>query len=271
MMRLVRIICHLAPAWIVLAVFVAGMIFMEQARGIHDKVSRSGKTERPESRYGLPSTDYVELDGFTLASYGPASTAWVAYTIDRQKTTATEPRQSFHEASDVPHEFRPRLAWYEGWNAKHKHDPIQKGHLFPARAAAYSAASERACFEARNILPQAAALNVGPWKEVETREFELGKTNTVYVCCGPLWAPVNGESSYTVEMVGGIPKPPGFWKSILIDDGKTIRAESWIFPNRNDDLPEPGAARVSIDELESVARLNLWPDVPGEMELEAAK
>lgn len=236
--------------------------------------SCSGNSQNvpPEARYGLPAGEQVNLAGYTLCEYGPASTAWAAYCLDPGQR-GNEPRQSFREALSVPSEYRPRLEFYAGWNADHPGQLIDKGHLFFAKAAAYSYKTERACFEARNLVPQADSLNKGPWRQVE--EYELSMRDqgwTVRTVCGPLWSPVEGDS-FTVQMVGNIPMAPALWKSTLVEKNGRKAMCNWIFPNRNENLPTPDEARVSTDEIERRDRVSLWElvDEPLQSELESQR
>jgi endonuclease G len=201
---------------------------------------------------GAPeNSDFVVREIYTLASDPLTKMAvWVAYRVTKD---TVGPSQSRDWASDpwlAPDEtLEPDD--YKDSNATLK---VDRGHQAPL--AAFSGTPfwlETDILS--NITPQSSALNEGPWQQLEARETKLAvdKNIAVYVLTGPLFE----------QMMPPLPKsderhrvPSGYWKVVMTTGG---RLTAFIFGQDTPRNADYCTKRVSLDEVELRARLNLLP------------
>jgi endonuclease G len=140
-----------------------------------------------------------------------------------------------------------------------------RGHLKPA-------ADSRSCIEhmddcrlISNITPQCPELNVGPWFDLEKYVRACARhSGPVYVCTGP-------SLSYIDTTESGIIVPEFYWKALLINEDNP-KVFGFIIPNSiNSKSIHFSSYLISIDELESIINVDLFPQLPDETEANCEK
>jgi endonuclease G len=201
---------------------------------------------------GAPGNDDVIVREIYTLSAEPLTkmSVWVAYRVTPDTVGPSQTRNWTADPWLLP-ERTLEPDDYDGSNAALK---VDRGHQAPL--AAFSGTrfwSETNILS--NITPQSSALNEGPWQQLEARETKLAKDAkiAVYVLTGPLFE----------KLMPPLPKaderhrvPSGYWKVVATEDG---RLSAFLFGQDADRNAKYCAARVSLDEVELRARLELMP------------
>lgn len=144
-----------------------------------------------------------------------------------------------------------------------------RGHMAPnyAMAVCHGEAAQRASFLMSNVVPQLHGLNAGLWKDLELRIAQryTERYGEVWVTVGPVFDP-----AVPARRIGPIDTrvrvPDAFWLVVArrTSEGRLL-AEALIVPHReiwrDQDLSR---YLVSIDEVERVTGLDLFPGLPAE-------
>jgi len=109
-----------------------------------------------------------------------------------------------------------------------------------------------------NITPQMAALNQGPWENLESRVRGLARSRGetgVFVMTGPLYeramAPLpEADEAHTV--------PSGYWKVVAVIDGGTISVAAFIFDQQTPRDSDVCTHIKTIREVEQRSRLDFF-------------
>lgn len=118
-----------------------------------------------------------------------------------------------------------------------------------------------------NITPQMSDLNQGPWGKIEDTERGLAEDGAVvYVITGPLYErdmpPLpNADEPHRV--------PSGYWKVVATQSGDgydSIWIAAFIFDQETPGDADPLDYQVTVDEVESRARLDVMWELPDEVE-----
>jgi endonuclease G len=120
-----------------------------------------------------------------------------------------------------------------------------------------------------NVVPQPAALNRGPWYELEkvvsnAPEKQLTEADTFWVIAGPVF-----EGGVVGETIGhGIAVPDSFFKIVAWTDrtGK-FKAMAFIFP-KDATVKNPTVYLSSVDELEKRTGIDFFPELTPSVEEE---
>jgi endonuclease G len=201
---------------------------------------------------GAPeNSDFVVREIYTLAADPLTKMAvWVAYRVTKDTVGPSQSREWSSDPWLAPNEtLEPED--YEDANARLN---VDRGHQAPL--AAFSGTPFWLDTDIlSNITPQSSALNQGPWQQLEARETKLAvdKNIAVYVLTGPLFE----------QMMPALPKsderhrvPSGYWKVVMTNGG---RLTAFIFGQDTPRNADYCTRRVSLDEVELRARLNLLP------------
>lgn len=201
---------------------------------------------------GTPeNANIIVREVYTLAADPLTKLAvWVAY---RMTPETIEPSQQRGWAADpwlAPDETLEE-ADASGANAQLGTD---RGHQAPLAASSGTPFWPQTNILS-NITPQAAALNQGPWQQLEARERSLAQSGrlAVYVVTGPLFErlmePLPGADE-------GHRVPSAYWKVVRTSDG---RMSAFIFDQATPRNARYCDGRVSLDEVELRARLIVLP------------
>lgn len=227
-----------------------------------------------ELRYGAPTADYVSGPGFSWSYDGRVRTSrWALEYLDARRVAVHGRAGSFRADQSIPAEVRAENSDYLGTE-------YDRGHLVPAADMAWSRAAEHSSFSLTNAAPQNAALNRGLWAHLERELRADALHRQIWIATGPAWlpgdAPPQGaeqsgaDDHVHVPLIGGdhLWVPTHWWKvSLTVDPAPELRA--WMVPNATP--PEDavlGDYRVSVDEIEHWAGVDLWPLLEHAAELE---
>jgi len=137
--------------------------------------------------------------------------------------------------------------------------PYDRGHFAPLASFNGDRDASSVDFYS-NIVPQVAALNQGPWQDLEAAVRNIVCTGeTVWVMTGPLYentmAPLPlADEPHTV--------PSGFWKIVVGADGGGVWVASFAF---DQDTPRDADIEdhlVSVDDLEGRTGLDFLRELP---------
>lgn len=242
------------------------------------------KSERPEIALGVPG-EYLERHGYILGKPGHF-TPWVCEHLTKASFVQRSKRDdfTFYADDDVPSEFRATLWDYHG-------SGYDRGHMAPAGDCEHDAMAMRDCFRLSNMMPQTPELNRVEWRKLEEHVRDLAREDgvQVWVFTGPAFVPdETGEIRFEALGDHQVWIPSHCWKVVFIRDdlpagekpisklhaklGSSGEVAAWLMPNVANP-PKFEDCRVSVDEVEKAAGLDLFSALPDEIEegLEAAK
>lgn len=230
------------------------------------------RSNRPLYRYGVPEGTVIDAGRWCMAFDG--RTRVPRWTLE--SFTAAELQRHTKRSGDfradgrIPREFRPTLADYSTKGFDRGHCAAAANHPLPDDNAL--------TFLLSNVAPQDSSMNRGIWRELEESiRSRAIVENRVWVITCPLWLPANDQVIVRTIGVNRVAVPTHFGKAILEADGAEkgrVSSSAWIIPNAP---PADGAKiddfRVSVDDFEASAGLDLWPKLPDDIEttIEAAK
>lgn len=198
---------------------------------------------------------------------------WVAYQLTRSKMFAVAGNDLTRGRH--AHEFIPdsQLDQDGRFNAPTNGDftgignldrPHDRGHLAPAEAFKWDREAYRATFKVSNIALQASRFNRQLWNQLETQmQGWACDYGTLYVITGVVFAD-EGSETFTLRVQRDMEThiPTHFYKA-LYTPSHGGRAIAFVFDNHDDAGPlEDGAA--SVRELETMAGLDFFPDMPAD-------
>ena len=218
---------------------------------------------RPETRYGMPSTDHCLMNrGFIVGySYLFRQPAWTLQLIDADSSTDNVDRRDvFRPDQRIPEQFRTELSDY-------KNSGYDRGHMVSSADARESKVANSETFLLSNMTMQHPDLNRGKWKDLEQAIRDLAARQEileVYVVSGILF-----DLTEPFEFVGTgsgfqLVVPHWYFKSVLAEDvrGK-LRLWTFTLPNRKCEMELPFYLTETVT-VESWAGLELWNRLPGE-------
>ena len=139
-----------------------------------------------------------------------------------------------------------------------------RGHMAPNRAIAtrYGKEAQAQTFLTSNICPQRAALNQGPWCDLEFRISELwpGCYGDVWVIAGAITAP-GGK-----RLPSGVSIPTAFYQIVVAQERARLRAFAVYMPQNIRRRAYSRATLVSIDEVERLAGFDFLAGLADEAE-----
>lgn len=220
------------------------------------------------SKYGVPDQTGV-LHGRYMLGYDGRTRCprWVLERLDRKQVAASIDREGgFRSDTLVPPEFRVMASDYAG-------SGYDIGHMAPFNTHRTSDEDGSSTFMFSNAAPQLPEFNRGLWRTLEAEIHGLAERDPVWVVTCPLWIPESGK--LVVKTIGrsGVWVPTHCGKAILSETAKGVRLRAWIMPNRELKGRETREFVVSIDDFERMSGLDLWAELPDEIEnkLESVK
>lgn len=213
---------------------------------------------------GLPAGNtndqVVKHLGYTLSYNEEHEIAnWVAYTLTSANLRGKEKRSD---------DFRedPAVRTQSAEPEDYKYSGYDRGHLAPAGDMKWSPKAMSESFLMSNIAPQTHAFNAGIWETLESSVRSWAKKDSaMHVVTGPVLQgnlQIIGKNKVTV--------PEFFYKAILDAQHPEIKCIAFIIPNKGTNRPLMDFA-VSVDSLEAVIQLDLFPGLPDNLENEIEK
>jgi endonuclease G len=197
----------------------------------------------------------VHHTGFTL-SYNEKheQASWVAYVLTKEETLSGQERTDrFLEDTLVSSGTADDLD-YKGTG-------YDRGHLAPAADMGWSATSMRESFYYSNMSPQLPGFNRGVWKRLEELvRFWAVNYDSVYIITGPVLEddlPAIGHNHVSI--------PRYYYKAILRHRMEGWEGIGFVLPHASSSHSLKNFA-VSLDSVESITGLDLFIQLPDEME-----
>ena len=180
---------------------------------------------------------------------------WVAYSltsnqieknVERSNKFRTDPKIFTESANDNDY-------YKSGYD---------RGHLAPSRDMSFDSVAQAESFYYSNMSPQTASFNRGIWSRLEssvrawTAEFD-----TIYVVTGPV---LKDNLKYIGENKVSVPEY--FYKAILVYTNRTQNAIGFVIPNIEHTNNNFYEYSVTIDSIEELTGLDLFPLLPDKIE-----
>ena len=195
----------------------------------------------------------VEYKGFTV-SFNPELRIpnYVAYELTRGETGGDVARAgSFDRDTDVEGCPEPSDYTRSGYD---------RGHMAPAADMKWDYDAMHASFYMTNICPQNHSLNSGGWKRLEEKIRDWAERDSaLVVITGPIVEPGHDR------LKSGVAVPQKFFKAVLSPYTKPIRGIAFIYKNAGGQKVIE-RQMVSIDSVESATGLDLFYELPDEIE-----
>lgn len=260
--------------WIPLGALVALAILFILIGGtlIYASSRRKNQQKAEKKEYAqvrdIPSADLIytvipkgtshqdkEYTGFTVCFNRDNGTAnWVGWELTADKVKGTVPRaKNFWCDTDI--DGCPTTDDY-------RRSGYDRGHLFPAADAKWSADAMQECFSLANITPQDNKLNGGAWKKLEDRERTwASKFGRVIIVSGPIYQ--KGDTKRIGDT--GVRVPSAFFKVILAPDLEEPSCMGFIYnnslcPGRMENY------QMSVDQVEEITGFDFFSALPDEVE-----
>ena len=144
----------------------------------------------------------------------------------------------------------------------YKKSGFDRGHLYPAADAKWSAKSMEDCFSFANMPPQIHGLNSGAWNTLEDKErLWAQRDGRLIIVAGPIY------TSADTRRIGqtGVRVPSGFFKVFLAPDVDNPRAIAFVYPNDY----SPGNMQnysMTVDEAEKLTGFDFFQALPDDVE-----
>ena len=203
----------------------------------------------PESKGELVENGsyYVDYDSRSRIPF------WVAYELTAPESNGTAKRHDVFKLDRRVSNCAPTSWSGSGYD---------RGHMKPAADSKSTDAEMASSFYMTNMAPQTPSLNRGKWKSLESSVRAWSNDyGHVYVVMGPS----RGTKEY---IAGGVRVPSHFWKAVLRYTSDTA-AVGFIFPNAQSVSGTVADYRVSIDSLESFTGIDLFYQLPDDVEYTA--
>ena len=142
----------------------------------------------------------------------------------------------------------------------YKRSGYDRGHMKPAAVSTGSRLDMQESFLMSNICPQVPEFNRVGWKKIEAEVRSLMRSqDSVIVYTGPV---LTGIDTFIGPDSVGVPKY--FFKTVLLGD--SARAFGYLCPHEKLDK-DVSRYIVSIDSIESVIGIDLYPGLSEDLEL----
>ncbi|WP_324625400.1 DNA/RNA non-specific endonuclease [Acinetobacter sp. MD2(2019)] len=186
------------------------------------------------------------FNGFNVMYSGVSKTPlWSAEHLTPERFSQRIKREdSFHEETQIPAEYRARLADYRA-------SGYDRGHMSP-NADMSDTASQSDSFSLANMVPQAPKNNQEVWRKLEEATRTMVKKNKqdVYVVTGPIFS---GQRLKTIG--NGVLVPSAVFKAVYYPKTGVIGA--YYAPNNNSQQ----VYVVSVCEIEDLTGINVFPSL----------
>jgi len=212
------------------------------------------------AHWGLPEAQLVFKRRAYILGYDRITRIprWVSYRVGHGADIRRP--SSFRADSQVPRSFRSSTADYVG-------SGYDRGHLVSFRDVAFRGRDAEEVFTLSAVAPQTRSVNRGTWSELENLGRQLAKTGAiVHVTAGPAFVPHPGQDVVDIFTIGTskVAIPTHFFRvmSVSAKDGYPEALYAFLVPNVPETKPRPWECQVSVNHIEHVTGLTLFPDMP---------
>lgn len=182
---------------------------------------------------------------------------WAAYRLWDLPTIPEPPRRPDRFAVDLRTVARVQPEDFSG-------SRYDRGHLAPnyGIATRFGADGQEETFLMSNIIPQKHALNAGPWRELELRAATSypARFQEVWVMAGPVF------SAKPKRLRSGVTLPEACWMVLLDEHDGRVRTMAFVFPQEAPADAPLARYLTSIDRIEEITGLDLFPEFPDAVE-----
>jgi endonuclease G len=182
---------------------------------------------------------------------------WAAYRVWDLPNIPEPPPRPDKFAVDLRTVARVEPSAYSG-------SGYDRGHMAPnfAIATRFGAGGQEETFLMSNIVPQKHALNAGVWKELELRAATsyAARFREVWVMAGPIFG------KHPARLRGGVTVPEACWMVMLDEHEGRVRTQAFVIPQDAPVDAPPDRYLTSIDHIEELTGLDLFPDLPDAVE-----
>lgn len=184
---------------------------------------------------------------------------WVAYELTQKQLSSIPIKRPYFEQD-------PKVTTQSAHYKNFKDSGYNKGHLCPAGDRKFSVEAYNETFFTSNISPQTFEFNGGVWNRLEEKvRYWAQKYEKLYIVTGGILTP-------NLKTIGSekVAVPQYFYKIILDNNGPKIKAIAFLMPHEKS---EKGLYQfvTSIDEIETLAGIDFFPELPDELENEIEK
>lgn len=212
--------------------------------------------ERPGVVPGITPIEYI---GFSVGyDAGNKLPAWVAYEL-----TAAECASDAASRKGKNFKQDTNISLPQADDSDYRHSGWTRGHMAPSADFKWSDEAQTQTFLFTNCCPQTEYLNSQSWEKLESRVRDWAKQfDRIYVVTGPVIG--EHENGYLGE--NRIPIPDAFYKALLAQDSDgSYQSVAFVMHNISTPQPYPQCA-MTVDELEEVIGINLFPMIPDSVE-----
>lgn len=221
---------------------------------VYQPLSDAGLMELPAVEEG---DIILEHSGY-ISSYDAASRIpeWVAYELTADETSGDA------ERGDRMFMMDPSYKKTQAMREDYSDSGWTKGHMAPAADFRWDSDAMGETFYLTNVCPQSEDLNAGDWEYLERRvRYWAKEYGKAWVVCGP----IIGQNRYGTIGQHNVVVPDAFFKAVLVHTGFAYSAIGFIMGNDSDRYYLKDCA-VSIDELENITGLDLFPTLDDSFE-----
>lgn len=203
-----------------------------------------------------PTADYRVTEYGLLSFNGQTRCPrWTLERLDEDSLTVNVKRDDsgFYTDKLIPKEFSPHPSDYLNTGK-------QRGHAANSANHRRSEEENHATFAMSNMMPQWPAVNTGTWKRLEDAIRGLAVDDTVvWVLTAPVWKPnASGRISFLTIGSSGVWVPTHCLKALLIDRSGRRECLAWLVANVENPNEAYDSYRITTDEAEAIAGLDLW-------------
>lgn len=227
-----------------------------------DEIELRPKTPAEIAAGWLPTRDARQVGDFWISYDGRARSArYVLEYFDPDQPQKYSRHSGFRSDPEAPPEAR-------AVDEDYTNSGYDRGHLAASANHGTSDETNRATFVLSNAAPQHPALNRGAWKQLEALIREKTIRPAVIITA-PLYIPDPKANRLVIDTIGDnhVWIPTHFGKAILSHDskGNPIVAH-WIIPNDDTRDNALNVYRVTGDEFEAALGIDIWHQLPDELE-----
>lgn len=208
----------------------------------------------------ITSKDFIIIHSAYIISYNSntLTASWVAYELTASETDGPWTRKGLRFVPD------PDCSSKQADNEDYRNSGFSRGHLAPAGDMKWDSVAMLESFYFTNCIPQRKELNNGKWNQLENKTRLLAKQyGRIYVVCGPAFL---GADTLRIGN-NGIAVPDACFKALLAPVGEGYSAIAFLMRNDDEERSVKECA-VTVDELETLLGLDLFCNMPDEVEEE---
>ena len=216
-------------------------------------------------------------------SYAWYASMWVAYPLTSGHTSGSASHSSWYFNPDLDENYQVHIV-KNSYQTSYGNSAYSRGHQVPNADRKSDDLMNKQTYYATNQTPQLQnKFNGTVWGNLEKAvRNELGKVDTLYVATGPVYRTVGGNEDITYLKAAStditpanLPVPNYYWKAMLKvkwENGKVTSASAIAFwfehkeYNSSDSDYNYVTHAVSVDSIESLTGLDLFTNLPDELE-----